>query len=248
MPTLGSLVPDLSTRLEADEWMDDFSLEESRFASALRDLERINRLLGGYRATDTVLDPLLERRTSLRLLDVGCGGGNLLAHVVERGRSFGCRVDAIGLDANPKIVRWARAELDRRLPAGLRNQIRIEPGDALELECADGAFDVAHAALFFHHFHGPSLIKLVEEMERISTAGLIINDLHRHVLAFVGIWLLSRILRMSPMVQHDGPVSVRRGFRRSELELVARAANVSSPSIRWHWAFRWTLSTLSNSD
>jgi hypothetical protein len=46
------------------------------------------------------------------------------------------------------------------------------------------------------------------------------------------------------MVQHDGPVSVRRGFRRAELRAYARAAQLSSPSIRWHWAFRWTLSTI----
>ncbi|PSQ77395.1 MAG: methyltransferase type 11, partial [Bacteroidetes bacterium QH_6_63_17] len=67
-------------------------------------------------------------------------------------------------------------------------------------------------------------------------------------LAWIGIWLLSRGLRMAPMVQHDGPMSVRRGFRADELRALAQAAGLPAPSIRWHWAFRWTLSTIGNGE
>jgi predicted nuclease with RNAse H fold len=45
------------------------------------------------------------------------------------------------------------------------------------------------------------------------------------------------------MVQHDAPLSVARGFRRAELAAIAKQAGLR-PTIRWHWAFRWALSTL----
>lgn len=228
--------------------MDDFSRKEARFAETLSDLRRINSLLGGYRSTDAVLAPLLEKRERLRFVDLGCGGGDLLEHVVRRGADLGCCVDAVGIDANPAIVTWAHDELNRRLPPRLRDRIQIEQGDALDVAWGNEAFDVAHAALFLHHFHDPESIELLDEMQRVSSVGIVVNDLHRHFAAYAGIWAVSRVLRMSPMVQHDGPVSVRRGFTRSELQALAHAAGLPSPSIRWHWAFRWTLSTVSNAE
>ncbi|WP_103030466.1 methyltransferase domain-containing protein [Salinibacter altiplanensis] len=238
--------PDLSTRLETEEWMDDFSITDARLARALRDLRRINRLLGGYRATDHVLDPILKRHDRLRLLDVGCGSGDHLLHLARRGERFGCTLDLIGIDANPVTVGHARAYLDRQLSPSLRARVRVEIGDARALPYDAGAVDLTHAALFLHHFHGPSAVQVLSEMQRVARHGLLVNDLHRHLLAYAGIWGLSRALGLAPMVQHDGPVSVRRGFWRAELHTLARAAQLPPASIRWHWAFRWTLSTLAS--
>ncbi|MFB6098381.1 MAG: hypothetical protein ABEK84_04585, partial [Salinibacter sp.] len=81
MPSLSPLrLPDFRFRLEAEEWMDDFSVSDERLTRALRDLRRTNALLGAYAATDAVLDPYFRRHDHLRLLDVGCGGGDYLAH------------------------------------------------------------------------------------------------------------------------------------------------------------------------
>lgn len=224
--------------------MDDFSITDERLTKALADLRWINRVLGVYRSSDTVLRPLLETRNRLEVLDLGCGGGDYLCHLVRRGNHVGCRVRVVGLDANPATVKYARAYLDRELSSPLRSQVRVDVGDALDMPYERGAFDVVHAAHFLHHFHGRNAVRLLESMQGISRLGLLVNDLHRHLGAYLGILLLSRLLGMSSMVQHDGPLSVRRGFRRRELEDLARNAGLPPWSIHWHWAFRWTLSTL----
>lgn len=239
-----SSLPDFSRRLEAKERMDDFSITDERLTRALADLRRTNRWLGGYAATDAVLDPLFRSRDRLSLLDLGCGGGDYLCHLVRRAARLGCEVEAVGLDANPVTVGHARSFVDRGLPPSLRSRVRVEVGDARSLGKGPPSFEVVHAALFLHHFHGSAAVHLLQSMREMSRLGLLVNDLHRHVLSYVGIWTLSRVLRMAPMVQHDGPISVRRGFLRSELETLARKAGLSAPSIQWHWAFRWTLSTL----
>jgi SAM-dependent methyltransferase len=241
-------LPDLSTRLEANEWMDDFSISDERLTQALRDLRLTNRLVAGYAATDAVLDPFLRECDHLRLLDIGCGSGDYLVHLARRGARFGCTVTLIGVDANPVTVGHARAYLDEQLSRSLRSQVRVEIEDALAFPCDDNAVDIAHAALFLHHFHGDAARRLLRQMQRVSRHGIVVNDLHRHPLAWIGIWLLSRGLRMAPMVQHDGPMSVRRGFRADELRALAQAAGLPAPSIRWHWAFRWTLSTIGNGE
>ncbi len=241
-------LPDLSVRLETQEWMDDFSITDARLTRALRDLRWTNRLLGGYAATNAVLDPLFRRHDHLRVLDVGCGGGDYLVRFARRGAQFGCVTELIGVDANPVTVGHAQAYLDAQLSPTLRSQVRVEIEDALNLPYDDESVDIVHAALFLHHFHGEAAVRLLAEMQRIARRGLLVNDLHRHPLAYVGIWLLSRGLRMAPMVQHDGPISVRRGFWRDDLRSLGRRAQLPSPTIRWHWAFRWTLSTLSYGD
>jgi SAM-dependent methyltransferase len=216
--------------------------------SALRDLRRINAVLGGYRATEVVLSPLLRSRSALRVLDVGSGTGDYPARLVKRGRRLGTRVEAVGVDLNPVTVGHGRAWLDHTLSPPLRSRARLEIADALALPYADDAFDVTHAALFLHHLHGAAAVQLLREMDRVSRLGVVVNDLHRHPLAYVGIWGLSRLLGMSPMVQHDGPLSVLRGFRRGDLADLARRAGLRRPRIRWHWAFRWTLSTVNRPD
>lgn len=224
--------------------MDDFSVDESHLQAALQDLRHINRLLGGIRITETVLDPVLQRAASLRVLDVGTGSGDYLVHLVRRGQRQRCRVEAVGVDLNPVTVGYGRAYLDDQLSPHLRPQARVDIADALHLPYPDDAFDVTHAALFLHHFEDPEAIALLREMRRVSRLGIVVNDLHRHILAYLGIWLLSRVLRLDPMVQHDGPMSVRRGFQESELQVLAQEAGLHTPRVRWHWAFRWTLSTI----
>lgn len=228
--------------------MDDLSLQDERLVQALRDLGRINYWLGGYTATDNVLSPLLRCRDSLQLLDLGCGLGDYLVHIVRRGAQCGCTVEAVGVDANPATVGLARSYLDRHLSTSVRSQVSVTLDDALALSYERKRFDVTHAALFLHHFHGQEALRLLREMHRIARNGLLVNDLHRHPLAYVGIWGLSRVARMAPMVQHDGPLSVRRGFRREELGTLAENADLPVPSIQWHWAFRWTLSTISKAE
>ncbi len=224
--------------------MDDLSLTDERLRTALQNLRWINRWLGGYRASRTALAPLLQRHSSLRVLDVGTGGGDYLPQLVRWGHEAHCRVTAVGIDLNPVTVGHGRDWLDTALPAPLRAQAKIEVGDALALPYPNDAFDVGHAALFLHHLYDEEARTLLQELHRVSRHGLLINDLHRHPWAYAGIWTLSRLLSFSPMVQHDGPLSVRRGFQRSDLQALAAEAGLPVPRIRWHWAFRWTLSTL----
>jgi len=237
-------LPDFETRYEGTEWMDDPDVGGEPLRTALENLRWINRLLGGLRATRAVLSPLLRTQSQLDVLDVGTGTGDYLVHLARIGPQFDTEVRAVGVDLNPTTVGQGRAWLDETLGTRLRSRVRIEIGDALNLPYPDDAFDVVHAALFLHHVHGPEAVALLREMERVSRFGIVVNDLHRHPLAYAGIWILSRVAGCSPMVQHDGPLSVRRGFRQADLRRLADAVPLPRPAIRWHWAFRWTLSTV----
>ncbi|WP_431211923.1 hypothetical protein ACQ86N_40085 [Puia sp. P3] len=76
-------------------------------------------------------------------------------------------------------------------------------------------------------------------MDRNAGTGWFINDLHRHPLAWGSIRLLTRLFSGSYLVKNDAPLSVLRGFSRSEWQRILQAAGIGGYTLRWKWAFRW---------
>ena len=68
---------------------------------------------------------------------------------------------------------------------------------------------------------------------------VVINDLHRHWLAYHSIKWLTRLLGGSYLVRHDAPLSVARAFRRADWVALLARAGITQYELRWRWAFRW---------
>ncbi len=238
-------MPSFAQRHHTEEMMDDFTIVDERLARALDNLRYVNRFLGGYATAMAVLAPLLRVHPSgdlLRVLDLATGAADFPGFLVRWADRRDRKVEIVALDANAATVAYARQALDRDLPSHLRPRVRVEVGDALALPYDDDAFDVCVASLFMHHLKHDEAVTLVREMARVARLGFIVNDLHRHRLAYYSIRALAAVLPVSPMFRHDAPVSVLRGFKRDELRAIAEAAGLDAYRIRWHWAFRWTLS------
>ena len=97
---------DFSRRVEPSELPElmDGACPYEEFRDCLRDLEQVNRWSLGYRPTLAWLDRLVDfARTSeaLRIVDVGCGGGDLLRRVDAWARRRGVKVKLVGVDLNP---------------------------------------------------------------------------------------------------------------------------------------------------
>jgi ubiquinone/menaquinone biosynthesis C-methylase UbiE len=236
------------TRTDQDEQMDDFSITDDRLTDALEQLRNVNRWLGGYDTTMEVLAPFLRSRPNVttRILDLGTGIADFPEYIVQWAaqQSPPLDVTVVAIDANPVTVDYAQQALKKRLPPALESKIQVEVADALDLPYADDSFDVAMGAMFLHHFAAPRAIAIVTSMQRVSRCGILINDLHRHPLAYYSIYTLTRLLRASTMMQNDGPVSVLRGFESAELTEIAEKANLGNYSVTWRWPFRWLLTNL----
>lgn len=230
--------------------MDDLTVHGPELAGALEELRWVNRLLGGYATTMAALAPYLRARRGhpVRILDLGTGAADHPEHVVRWADHHGADVHVVGLDANAAAIAHARDAVDRRLPSHLARRIELVVGDALEPPFEAGSFDVVHAALFCHHFADAELVRLLAAMNRLARDGVVVNDLHRHALAYGSILFLATLLPVTSMFRHDGPLSVRRAFTREELRAVAERAGLGGVRISWHWAFRWCLSTLPAAD
>jgi SAM-dependent methyltransferase len=236
----------LTSRLEARELMDDLSISGPDLTDALDELRWVNRFLGGYAAAFRVLLPFLRSRRGRKvtILDLGTGLADLPELIVRRAARERLDVEIVAIDANEAAVTHAGAVLDRRLPGPLRERIELRQMDAERMPFDSGSFDVVIASLFLHHFDDEKAAILLRTMNRLARSGILVNDLHRHPLAYAGIRAVTILLPVSPVFRNDGPVSVRRAFTRADLADLADRAGLEHYIIRWHWAFRWTLSTL----
>lgn len=226
---------DFSKRSEDIEIMDDLTSSGQIIDQTLRELEFINKWLGGNEVTINALDKLRHKvrlPEKLVIADLGCGGGDMLKLVNQWAVRNKITVELIGIDANPNIVAYAHSHVP------LKN-VKFKSLDIFSDEFKAMKFDVVMATLFFHHFTHDQLTGFFRQLKNQVSTAIIINDIHRHPLAFHSIGLLTRAFSKSSMVVHDAPLSVLRAFSKSELEDIFRDAGYSSYSLVWKWAFRW---------
>jgi ubiquinone/menaquinone biosynthesis C-methylase UbiE len=97
-----------------------------------------------------------------KVLDVGCGTGNLLRSTGKRHP----RTELTGLDPDPKMLATTRRKTRR---AGL--SVRLDRGFAQELPYADDEFDRVFSSLMFHHLDTAAKDQLLAEVKRVLKPG-----------------------------------------------------------------------------
>ena len=225
-----------SQRSYEEELMDDLASSEEVIHQTLRELETINRFLGGNQVTTNSLEKLLNnRQREISIADLGCGGGDMLKLVAKWANRKGLNVKMIGYDANPNIIKFAK-ENCRAFP-----NIKFEVQDIFSVEFKAKEFDIILCTLFAHHFHEDALTSVFKQFKKQTKLGVVINDLHRHWFAYHSIKILTKFFSKSEMVQYDGPLSVLRSFSRNDLKQIMKKAQINQYELRWMWAFRWQL-------
>ncbi|WP_375248965.1 methyltransferase domain-containing protein [Sphingomonas sp.] len=220
----------LSARLHADEWMDADDLPAEVYADVVGDLARVNRVTMAARPTLAFLSRVVTPGTCCRILDVGYGDGDMLRGIARWGRKRGMTLELTGIDINPRSHAAALAHT----PADVAIDWRV--GDYADL--AGEPWDVVLSSLVAHHMTQTQLIGFLRFMEAHARQGWMVNDLHRHAVAYHGWPLLAALYRWHPIVRHDGHVSIARSYRRPEWQALLAEAGVADARITRHFPFR----------
>ena len=221
-------------RTGKSELMDDFSISGAILHDTLDKLASINQWLGGNRVTIQGLKMLLKNHPkdkSLTIIDLGCGGGDVLRAIAKFGIREGYSFSLIGVDANEETVKYA-SELSQMHP-----DIQYIHCDIFSDEFKALEYDIVVSTLFLHHFNEEQLIKLLSMILSKASLGIVVNDLHRHPLAYYLFKTLCSVIS-NKMVIEDGLTSVLRGFKRDDLKSITTKIGAKS-HINWKWAFRY---------
>ncbi len=227
---------DFRQRSTAPEYMDHATVNGDEVVTALNEIEYVNRFLGGINASRDALNRLLPTGNgqSLSFLDLGTGSADIPIAIVRWARRRGMAIDITAVDFNPAICDVARQR------TAAYAEITIREADVFALT-HHKTFDVVHCAMFLHHFPQPEAAAVLRIMYNLCRHGIIVNDLHRHPLAFYSITWLGRLLSLSPMFQHDSPISVLRGFQRPDLVALGEMSGLTDVEIVWRWPFRYVM-------
>ena len=137
----------------------------------------------------------------------------------------------VGIDANIAAIDYAR-ELSKNNP-----EICFKSIDILSEDFKLESYDVVLCTLFLHHFKNKELISFLRTTIQKATIGIVVNDLHRHRLAYY-LFKLIGIFVKNKTFKKDGLTSVLRAFKRKDLEFISSQIKVHF-SIQWKWPFRY---------
>lgn len=236
----------MERRTNAAELLDGPLDDPAALASNLRDLRRVNRWLGGVKLSAAAIEALAAHRERLTVLDVGTGGADIPVALLERAAARGRGLAVVGIDSRPEVL--AAAVLATPGLAATPG-LEIHVGDGLALPYADRAFDVAHASLVLHHLEPEAAVALLREMARVSRLGVVVNDLDRTRLGWLGAWLLAHLLTRNRFTRNDAPLSVRRSYRMPEIAGLLRAAGLAPVrTIRGAFGQRYAIAAVPAAD
>lgn len=220
----------LKTRALTEEQMDNPALSADVYAQVLGDLARVNTATLARRPTLTFLRKLPHKSAPLRILDVGFGDGDMLRSIHHWAAQHKIAVSLTGIDLNPRSAGIAAAKTPQDMG------ITYLTGDYADLRGQE--WDIILSSLVAHHMRHEELITFLTFMQAEARLGWFINDLHRHVFAWLGYPLLARLMRWHPIVRQDGQLSIARSYRPSEWRPILDAAGIAGARVFRAFPFR----------
>jgi SAM-dependent methyltransferase len=217
--------PDFSRRAQLTEKMDEPCTREE-LRACLRDIARLNRWFLAVRPLLGWLDALDLARFGepVRILDVGCGYGDMLRKIERWAKARSIAVELTGIDLNADAVaiageatpgssriEWAAADVFAYVPQRRPHLVM--------------------SSLFTHHLSDGDVVRFVQWMEAQALGGWFVNDLSRNTVPYHLLRLFAKVMRLHPFVQFDGPVSIARAFVPADWQAMCAAAGLHAQDV-----------------
>jgi SAM-dependent methyltransferase len=160
----------------------------------------------------------------LKIVDYGCGYGDMLRRIERWSRRCGVAVELVGVDVNANSVRAAR----EAAPAD--SAIMYINGDVYS--CAEVAeADVFTVSGMTHHLTEAEIVRLIARMEQASRVGWFIVDLHRKPVPYRVFDVAMRGPWWHRFIRPDGLRSLRRSFLAEDWVRMCAAAGLGAEDV-----------------
>lgn len=217
------------------ELLDDVGFDAEELAGNFRDIERVNRLLGGISAILRHLPRLVVNHSGsepLSVLDLATGSADIPVAISRWAKRRGLPMTITASDYAPDILALARHKVSDH------PEITLSQYDARSVPLPDKHFDVVICSLSLHHFSPDDAILVLGEMDRLARCGFILNDLRRSRVGYSAAWIAALLTTHNRLTRHDAPLSVLRAYTPPELDGLLRRAGIVDATISTHPWFR----------
>lgn len=196
------------------ELMDDADCDPRRLGRTLRRFGPVNRAVSRWGSVyRSHLRPALAAAEGpARLLDIGCGGGDVLRRIVRLARRDGFAVAGLGIDPDPGAVE-AAGEGPRLAGVSYRR------ASSRDLVREGERFGIVLSNHLLHHLDDAAFEAVVDDSEALTTGVCVHSDIARSRAAYAAFAVASLPLAPGSFIRVDGLRSIRRSYTREELRL-----------------------------
>lgn len=216
--------------------MDDPALDAQRHIQALRALRTVNALSWTVgRVWAELMGRGLGPGRPLRVLDLACGGGDVVVALKRRADAAGLPLTVDGCDRSPAALAHARAQA---VEHGV--QASFMETDVVDTPLPRG-YDVLCSSLFLHHLTDAASVRFLAAMSAAAPAFLL-QDLRRTRVGYALAMITLRTLARSDVARVDGLRSVAGAFTLDEASTLVREAGLAGARLWRCWPQRFAVS------
>jgi 2-polyprenyl-3-methyl-5-hydroxy-6-metoxy-1,4-benzoquinol methylase len=195
------------------EWMDRPDCDRTLLFNTYQQFSRINRLLSGWKSIyKTYLRPVIaEKNGKASILDIGCGGGDVLRLLEIFCRKDGFDVRFTGIDPDQRSLEYLS---DLEWP----ENVKFEPLFSHQLVKENRKYDIVISNHVMHHLLESELSKVCSDAEKLAGTLVLFSDIERSDMGYALFSTIAPLLFQNSYIVQDGLISIKRSFRKKELD------------------------------
>ena len=198
--------------LTSTELMDDPDCDKELLFNTYKQFVPINKLVSSWhRIYKKLMLPHMKKNPDrcYTVLDVGCGGGDILSQLASFAKKDGLKLELHGID--PDI----NAEMFRKTQNFAEN-IRFSTCYLIDLLVSHDKYDFVINNNVLHHLTSEQMQGMISEAKEVCTIKVIFNDIERNDLTYLLFCMFILPFRNS-FARNDGALSIKRSYTRSEI-------------------------------
>lgn len=195
------------------EFMDQSDCNQTLLFNTYQQFSTINRLISGWkRIYKRFIRPVFtDKTTEYSILDIGCGGGDILHWLDELSNDDGFRVNLTGIEPDKRAIDYLSK---RNHP----DNFHFLQSTSNELAEKNYTFDIVISNHLMHHLNQSDLLDVCNHAENLASKKIIFSDIERSDIGYALFRIFATPFFRNSFIVPDGLTSIKRSFRKPELQ------------------------------
>lgn len=194
------------------EKMDEPDCELITLRNTYEQFGTINKLLGGWDKIyrNWIRPVLLKESGTASILDIGCGGGDIIRALSKMTMEEGLEVSFTGIDPDLRAIDFSREKNHDHFS----EFIACTSADLVDMQ---QTFTIVISNHLLHHLNDENLKNVCKDAEQLAARLVIFGDIERSDLGYGCFRAIAPIVFKNSFIAEDGMISIRRSYRSDEL-------------------------------